>query len=88
MKKKIILFLSAVVYLSCLTGCTTNIHDCVRISGRSTTNADDVRIYTKEGYFYDSHEKFTVDEDTIGLTIYFSTENGDEWSNDSKEKVE
>ena len=40
---------------------------------------DDIGIEIKDGYFYDRHEKFTVDENTVAVTIFFVSENGDEW---------
>jgi hypothetical protein len=41
---------------------------------KTNLTLDDVRIDTKDGYFYDSYEKFKVDDDTIAVTIYFTRE--------------
>ena len=56
-----------------LVGCD-NKNDCVTINNKSELIFDDVKIGTPSGYFYKSHEKFTVDNDTIAVTIYFSTD--------------
>lgn len=40
---------------------------------------DNININIKDGYYYDKHEKFTVDDNTIGVTIYFSNEDDDTW---------
>ena len=78
MKKIIVLF-----YIFCiclfLTGCN-KAHDKIEIHNKSITVFDNILIDTKEGYFYDKHEKFTIDEHTIGITIYFSNAE-DTWDN-------
>lgn len=79
MKKKISLFLIICSICLCLTGCE-NKHDAVEIYNREGWVFDNVTIKIKDGYFYDSHEKFTVDENTIGLTIYFSKDVEEAWS--------
>jgi hypothetical protein len=37
-------------------------------------------IYTPDGYFYENHEKFVVDENKIGITIYFVTDGNEGWA--------
>lgn len=80
MKKKITLFLTVCLICLCFTGCgCQRAGDGVNILNKSTTIFDDVCIEVKDGYFYDKYEKFTVDENTIGLTIYFSKEGEETW---------
>lgn len=74
MKKKILIIL--MICLFCFTGCNSN--DNIEIINKSSMTFDDINIKIKPGYFYNNHEKFTVDENTIGVTIYFSTED-DSW---------
>lgn len=78
MKKKIVLFLCLIGTCSCLTGCQ-NEHDRIEIWNKSDWIFDDINIDIKDGYYYDKHEKFTVDDNTIGVTIYFSNEDDDTW---------
>ena len=73
MKKKIALFLVICLACLCFASCG-NQNDYVEIWNKSGTVFDDIGIEVKDGYFYDRHEKFTVDENTIGVTIYFSKE--------------
>ena len=77
MKKKMSLFLIVCLIWLCFAGCD-NSNDMVDIHNKSSTVFDNIQIEIKDGYFYDKHEKFTVDENTIGITIYFSTED-DSW---------
>lgn len=77
MKKKIALFLIVCLTCLCSVGCQ-NKNDYVDIHNKESIVFDNVGIEIKDGYFYSRHEKFTVDENTIGLTIYFSKEN-EEW---------
>lgn len=72
MKCKIILMILCATMI--LTGCDKRAADYVEIHNKSTAVFDDIGIPLKEGYFYESHEKFTVDENTVGITIYFSNE--------------
>jgi hypothetical protein len=51
-------------------GCVRN-NDHVEVYNLSHYVFDNVGVDVKEGYFYDRHEKNTVDENTISLTIYF-----------------
>lgn len=76
MKKKLIPLIVALLACLCLTGCERN-GDQVEIYNKSCFTSDNVNIKVKSGYFYKKHETFVVDENTIGLTIYFS--NNDEW---------
>ena len=61
----------------CFSGCR-NSGDCVDIHNKSQYISDNIEIKVKDGYFYKDHEKFTVDENTIGITIYFTSED-DSW---------
>ena len=78
MKKKVLLFLIACLACLFLAGCEHE-HDTIEIYNKTDWVFDDINIEIKDGYFYDKHEKFTVDENTIGVTIYFSTEEDDSW---------
>lgn len=83
MKNKLALFLCLVSVCMCLAGCQLE-HDTIEIHNKSDWIFDDVYIETKDGYFYESHEKFTVDENTIAVTIYFSTSEKDVWDDKSE----
>ena len=74
MKKKIILFL---IICSCLysVGCKKE-NDIIEVKNKSSLTIDNIFIEIKAGYFYDRHEKFIVDNNTVGVTIYFSNDNG------------
>lgn len=74
MKKKIIIFLSVFSICLCLTGCSVNEHDTVQINNRTSLISDNIIINIMDGYFYDTYEKFKVDDDNIAVTIYFSRE--------------
>lgn len=76
--KKIILSLMLCLASLCFVGCEHK-HDHIEIYNKSDWTFDNIRIEIKDGYFYDNHEKFKVDEDTVGVTIYFSTDVEDEW---------
>ncbi len=80
MKKKIALFLCLIGICACVTGCQHE-YDTVEIYNKTNWTSDNIIINTKDGYFYDSHQKFTVDDNTIGVTIYFSTSEEDTWDN-------
>lgn len=75
MKRKMTVFLIACLSCLCLTSCK-NKHDAVVIRNKGAEAFDNIVIEVKDGYFYDRHEKFVVDENTIGLTIYFSADDG------------
>lgn len=77
LKYKMILVLCLAAMM--LTGCDKRTADYVEIHNKSNTVFDDVGILLKDGYFYESHEKFTVDESTLGITIYFSNESEAGW---------
>ena len=77
MKKKVVAILIGCLFCSCLVGCDDN-RDRIEIYNRRPDVLDDICIEIKEGYFYDKHEKFTVDENTVGVTIYFSNDDA-EW---------
>lgn len=78
MKKKLSLFFIVCLICLCLIGCGSE-HDTVEIYNKTNWVSDNINIEIKDGYFYDSYEKFTVDENTIGLTIYFSNNVEDTW---------
>lgn len=73
MKKKLCVFVIVCLICSCFTGCQHH-HDTIDVYNKSEWVFDNVNIKIKDGYFYDRHEKFTVDENTIGVTIYFTNE--------------
>ena len=79
LKKKIRLILLMSFICSCLTGCLNNEHDRIEISNKTAWEIDNISIPAKDGYFYDHHEKFTVDDNTIAITIYFSNDENDTW---------
>lgn len=78
MKKRLSLFFIVCLICLCLIGCS-NERDMVAIYYKSSWVFDNIVIEIKDGYFYDSHDKFIVDENTIGLTIYFSNSVEDTW---------
>ena len=77
MKKKVSLVLIMCLICLCCTGCQ-NDADRIEIHNKRPHIFDDIYIEIKSGYFYKEHEKFTVDENIIGVTIYFSQED-DAW---------
>lgn len=72
MKKKIILLLSVILCVLCLTGCRDYI-------SMHSSKADDLTIYSKDGYYYDHYEKYTIDEDTVAITVYFKQIPDSDW---------
>lgn len=76
-KKLLLLILCVGLICFCFTGCDRK-QDFVSIFNRSNYIFDDIDIELKDGYFYKSHEKFTVDENTVGIIIYFSNEDEDD----------
>ena len=83
MKKKFTLIIIVSSVFSLLVGCDVNReNDHIQIYNKSNLTSDDINIDIKRGYFYKNHEKFTIDEHTIGVTIYFSNldEDDDSWS--------
>lgn len=79
MKRKIVLFLCLFGTCSCLTACN-NDHDTIEVYNKDSMIFDNINIDIKDGYFYDNHEKFTVDDNTIAVTIYFKSSESDEWN--------
>lgn len=71
-------FLLIICTLSCLTGCE-NKNDRIEIMNKDNLVFDNINIDIKDGYFYEKHEKFTVDDNTIGITIYFLNSENDSW---------
>lgn len=69
--KKLILLATVILLVLSLCGCE-NTGDCVEVWNRNCTIFDNIEIKVKDGYFYDTHEKFIVDENTVGVTVYFS----------------
>lgn len=76
-RRFILLFLIVSLVLLSLTGCSKL--DRIEVYNKSDLVFDNVTIDIKEGYYYNKHEKFTVDENTVAVTIYFSKDNGSEW---------
>jgi hypothetical protein len=79
--KKIVIVLIASMISLCFVGCARK-HDTVVMYGESQLVFDDTTIEVKDGYFYDRHEKFMVDENKIGLTIYFTKDADDSWDSE------
>lgn len=82
MRKKMVLFITIISLCLCLTACVESKHDTITIYNRSYLKFDDILIEAKDGYFYDKHEKFTVDDNTIAVTIYFlnsKKDDEDDW---------
>ena len=78
MKCKILLMILCAAMM--LTGCKGRKADYIEIYNQSNWIFDDITIPLKEGYFYENHEKFTIDEDTVGVTIYFSSDAEAGWN--------
>lgn len=78
MKKKIILLALAILFFLSLVGCDKHNADHIDVYNRSVFTFDNVKIPIKDGYFYDIHERFTVDDNTVAVTIYFSKDD-DSW---------
>ena len=76
MKKKILVVLGLFSILS-LSACKLE-HDHIQIYNKTDWVSDDIDIDVKNGYFYEDHEKFIVDDDTIAVTIYFTNKNEEE----------
>ena len=83
--KKILIVILCLIFLG-LTGCK-NDHDTIEIYNKTDIAFDNIILYTPDGYFYESHEKFVVDENKIGVTIYFVTDGNEGW-NDKEEVTE
>lgn len=82
MKRKVAFLLCIICVCGCLTGCLENKHDGIEIWNKSNWISDDIIIDIKNGYFYNSHKKFTIDDNTIGVTIYFSCTEEDTWDSE------
>jgi hypothetical protein len=80
MRKKLAVFLITCLTCSFLIGCDEykNEHDTVILHNKRPNAFDNITIEVKDGYFYDSHEKYIIDDNTISLVIYFSGED-DSW---------
>ena len=77
MKKLISLTIITVLAFS-LSGCGKT-HDSIDVYNRGITTLDNIIIKIKPGYFYDKHEKFIVDENTVGVTVYFAKDGDGDW---------
>lgn len=77
MMRKLLLVPIILLTFIITVGCE-NKHDIVEIYNKSGWIFDDIQIEIMDGFFYDRHEKFTVDENRIAVTIYFSKE-GTSW---------
>lgn len=80
MKKKTVLLLVALCACLCFAGCD-NSGDYISVHNRTTWVYDDIGIEIKEGYFYSKHEKFTVDDDTVAVMVYFTKTEDAGWDN-------
>ena len=78
MKKKIMLFTTLISICLCFSACGKH-GDNIEIYNKSSTIFDNINIEIKEGYFYDRHEKFTVDDNTVAVTIYFTKSKDGNW---------
>lgn len=54
----------------------------IEVYNKDSKIFDNINIDIKDGYFYDSHQKFTIDDNAVAVTIYFKNSESDEW--DSK----
>ena len=79
MFKKLFITVVIIFFLGVLSGCSTREYDRIVIYNKGCSVFDDVTVDIKDGHFYDRHEKFTVDEHTVAVTIFFVNENEDEW---------
>ena len=79
MKKKLLILGLGLLSIFGLSGCNHK-HDHIEVWNKTDWVFDDIKIDVKDGYFYENHEKFTVDEETIAVTIYFKTDEKDEWT--------
>jgi hypothetical protein len=79
--KKILLLVLALLSCLSLSACDSD-YDTIEIYNENEAPWDNVYIETPLGYFYDKHEKCTVDNDTVAVIIYFKTQDAsDEWDN-------
>lgn len=78
MKKLFLIMLTIALALS-LCSCLERTHDYIKIYSKTDWVFDDVEIEIKDGYFYNRHEKFKVDENTVAVTLYFTQKDFDEW---------
>lgn len=82
MKQKIMCLLMLCVMLCvimlCLFGWKYK-SDFINVYNRSSKNSDNIYIDIKEGYFYHSHTKFVVDENTVCVAILFTNDSDTEW---------
>lgn len=87
MKKKVCIFLIILSICLPLCGCS-NKHDTIEIYNKNASGFDNVNIEIKKGYFYDRHEKYIVDENTVAVIVYFTKQNTDsEWKNSLNDKA-
>lgn len=84
-QRKLLTVLLLCIMFVTVVGCERE-HDHIQLFNESDLIFDDINIPIKDGYFYDRHEKFKVDENTIGVTIYFSKE--ETWEMIEIEEVE
>jgi hypothetical protein len=77
MKRRLLLLISSLLVCLCLSACD-NDYDHIDIYNKSGSFWDDVSIDLPEGYFYDKHEKYTIDDDTVAVIIYFNAQDKDD----------
>lgn len=77
MKKKILVTILGLLAILSLGACE-NEHDKIEVYNKTDWVFDNINIDIKDGYFYEDHEKFIVDDDTIAVTIYFTNKSEEE----------
>lgn len=77
MKKKIFVTILGLLTILSLGACEHR-HDKIDVYNKTSWVFDDINIDIKDGYFYEDHEKFIVDDDTIAVTIYFTNKSEEE----------
>lgn len=82
MKKKLWMLILCALTIVMLAGCGEKQHDTVEIYNKSSLTEDNIFIEIKDGYFYERHENFTVDDNTVAVVIYFSNSEDASWDNE------
>lgn len=77
MKKKILVTILGLLAILSLGACE-NEHDKIEVYNKENWVFDDINIDIKDGYFYEDHEKFIIDDNTIAVTIYFTNKSEEE----------
>lgn len=77
MKKKILVTILGLLIILSLGACEHE-HDHIQIYNKTDWVFDDIDIDVKNGYFYEDHEKFIIDDNTIAVTVYFTNKSEEE----------